>query len=120
MAVNYKNDKSNSEKRKKYILGRTTTIFHESYIHAQLYAEDFVDDNNLNDSSIPKKFKEGVNRGFTRITNYSATYQHLFAKEKNSMFRKTVLPALIGIYKQQNINTTPKEIEKNMLNYSNN
>jgi len=119
-SLNYKNDKSNSDKKKLFVLSRTATIFHESYIHAQVIAEDFLDDCNLNDSTIPKAFKGKVNRGFTGIINYSSTYQHLLAREKNSLFRTIVLQALIGIYKQQKVNKSSTQIEKDMLNYSNN
>ena len=40
-AKNYKQDRNSKEKRARYILSRTGTIFHESLIHVQLFAEDY-------------------------------------------------------------------------------
>ncbi|MCO6176132.1 RHS repeat-associated core domain-containing protein [Flavobacterium sp. NRK F10] len=109
-AKSYKEDRNNEEKRIKYILSRTGTIFHESYIHAFLLAKDYKDDGDLNNSVIPEEIKNKVDN-MSNVRDHSQKYHHEYAKTKSSVYSRFALPALISIYKKYNINITRNELE---------
>lgn len=111
-AKKYKENKKDRNARTNYILSRTGTIFHESFMHAYHITLDYMDDGTHNSSIVPKEVKNIVDNS-PNVANRDEAYQHEMAKNKNHLFQRLAMPALISIYKKNNVNISRSELQNN-------
>jgi RHS repeat-associated protein len=78
------------------ILSKNMTFFHESFIHVDLYTQDFLDDRLFNYSNIPKHVIDYLNR-YMSGSDAIAHYQHYLVNGSYNTSKLWPAAALRGI-----------------------
>jgi hypothetical protein len=102
--ITLNSDIDNSILRKENVFNSVKTIFHESFIHAELDAQDFTDDTRFNNSNIPSMFKENT---------IKVHYQHRFVRY-NFEYNRT------GYFGNEGFRGIKEASQMFKLNYSDN
>jgi RHS repeat-associated protein len=94
----------------KMIFSRTGTIFHESFIHAELTAQDFMDNGKVDYSNISSQNKIGG------VGNWQ--HNQVYYNNIKNMWPGDAYRALIDINGNMNLNYTNKQILQNIWFYN--
>jgi hypothetical protein len=94
----------------KMIFSRTGTIFHESFIHAELTAQDFMDNGKVDYSNISSQNKIGG------VGNWQ--HNQIYYNNIKNVWPGDAYRALIDINGNMNLNYTNKQILQNIWFYN--
>ncbi|XDZ54103.1 hypothetical protein FlaCF_1151 [Flavobacterium tructae] len=99
-------------------------VAHEAFAHVDSYAEDFIDDGNLNFSNITPEYVKAINDQIKANPSKgrkgrSNVLQH-WMEQDNQTFNKKTFPILKEFYKNANIKKSDAEIKRMINTYQEN
>lgn len=102
----------------KETISKVLTLFHESFIHVNLYAGDFIDDGKKNYSNIPENIKNAASGMQTHYQHFKVGMEQ---NEGNNLWPQQAFNAMKNINKSFPIPVlykTNSELWKTMWDYS--
>jgi hypothetical protein len=100
------------------ILSRSMTFFHESFIHADLYTEDYLDDKQFNYSNIPSAIIEYTNSWLTYPQKH---YQHMYVGSDingSTLWPSAAYSGIVEVNSKFGQRYTNATLKKMMWNYA--
>ncbi|MCD7901850.1 MAG: hypothetical protein LUH22_18965 [Bacteroides sp.] len=106
-----------SEDKAKAIISRTITTFHESLIHGELFAKDYMDDGAFNYSNIPSSIKDYCNKYFSPPEKH---YHHstVYHNNDSQAWPNDAYKAIQRLNSQLKTGYTNSQIKKMIWSYS--
>ena len=101
------------------VLSRNMTFFHESFIHADLFTSDYLDDKKFNYSNIPSNIKQYADNRFS----FSPTtqYHHMYVRNGlsgSSLWPISAYRGIIEVNSKFGRKYTNSELKTMMWNYN--
>jgi len=96
---------------RKMIFDRAMSIFHETFIHAELSAQDYMDNSKIDNSNL---------RPDVKLNGYKAHWQHsqVYHNDMNQIWPGEAYKGLIDVNNQWNTGYTAEQILKQLWNYN--
>ena len=96
---------------KKMVFDRAMTIFHETFIHAELFSQDYLDNNKIDYSNLRPEVK---------VPGYKSHWQHsqVYHNGMNQLWPGEAQRGLIEVNRMWNTGYSAEEILKQIWNYN--
>lgn len=100
--------------------GAISDMGHEMFVHVELDAEDYLDDRELNLSSVDKPIVDWVDdkiKNHNYPKNYRSNLSHHTQEREDQTLEKTLLPILREYYKKNNTKVSEDELKQDVNGY---